>query len=144
MRKRTLRGAMCPLLIVGALVSAGCNIFGWTHEADEPSDYIAEGREYMSDAKYEEAAEEFQKAIDADPTDAEARYLHAKARVLGSGVSIAQLADQMTGSDPGDLPLFSPEVVPGSANVAAGPGRSDSPVPVIRVNNYLGFEPVFF
>ena len=109
MNTRMLSGAMGTFLILGALVLAGCNIFDWTHGDDDASDYIAEGREFMNDAKYEEAAEQFQKAVDANPTDAEARYLHAKAMVLGSGVSITQLAEQMTSSAGGDLPLFSPD-----------------------------------
>ncbi|MCK5117983.1 MAG: hypothetical protein KAQ78_00270 [Candidatus Latescibacteria bacterium] len=109
MKTRMFHGAMGAFLILGAFVLAGCNIFGWTHGDDDSSDYLSEGREFMNEAKYEEAADQFQKAVDTNPTDAEARYLHAKAMVLGSGVSITQLADQMTSGDPGELPLFSPD-----------------------------------
>ncbi|MFH1006612.1 MAG: hypothetical protein V1800_03805 [Candidatus Latescibacterota bacterium] len=109
MKTRMSSGAMGVFLILGALILAGCNIFDWTHGDDDASDYISEGRAFMNDANYEDAADQFQMAIDANPTDAEARYLHSKAMVLGSGISITQLSAQMTSSNKGDLPLFSPD-----------------------------------
>ena len=51
-------------------------------------DFVYEGKKLMEEKKYSEAKVQFQAAMDEDPNNADARYLHAKAVILESGLSI--------------------------------------------------------
>jgi hypothetical protein len=105
----------CSLLIL-ALIGSGCkggNIFGFRGPSDDNvSDLLAKGQDRLREGKVEEALELFGKAIEADDKSSDARFYHAKATLIASGLSIVQLLRDVTtnANTPGsDFPLYSPE-----------------------------------
>lgn len=72
------------VLIAGAF-TWGCNIFESFAPSETADDFIADGRTALQDGDYATAIENFQKAVDQDPTDARARWGLAKAYVRQSG-----------------------------------------------------------
>ncbi|MCP4631466.1 MAG: hypothetical protein GY855_00960 [candidate division Zixibacteria bacterium] len=107
-----------------ALTSTGCNIFGWTAKDDNATGYIAEGKKFMRDGDYANAEAEFQKAIDADPANADAYYYHAKATVLAAGINIGTLIDDLNTSNEGEsLPLYTRDSSMTKAEDAANKNR---------------------
>ena len=66
------------LLLFSVVVLSGCNIFGFSNPSDSSDDYVSEGLEHLWDGEYEEAIESFNKAIEEDPNNPEARWGRAK------------------------------------------------------------------
>jgi hypothetical protein len=99
------------VLAATMIMAGGCNIFEWTSGEDAET-LIAEGRQHMRDAEYDEAAAKFAEAMEEEPDNADARYLHAKAVVHGSGensLSIAAEIEDNNRSDGDALPFTGSE-----------------------------------
>ncbi|MFH0883169.1 MAG: tetratricopeptide repeat protein [bacterium] len=84
------------VLAVGAL-SWGCNIFDSFAPSESADDYIADGRSALQDGDYATAIEDFQKAVDDDPTDARAHWGLAKAYVRQSGYTSIGIMTELSG-----------------------------------------------
>ncbi len=100
-------------LMLAALVAiaGGCNIFQWS-DSEDAETLIAEGRQHLRDAEYDEAAAKFAQAMAEEPSNADARYLHAKAVIHGSGenaLTIAAEIEDNSRSDGDKLPFTGPE-----------------------------------
>jgi hypothetical protein len=87
--KRAL-GVLAIALVLQAVI--GCNIFDWS-SGESVQSLIDEGRQYMQDGDYGAAADKFAQAMERDPNSAEARYMHAKAIIHGSGFDLVDLVD---------------------------------------------------
>jgi hypothetical protein len=70
-------------LVLPLMLATGC-----TKQPTSSGDYIVEGQKLMEDQKYTKAAEQFQSAINEDPLNSTALYLHAKAVALSENVNI--------------------------------------------------------
>ncbi len=84
------------VLAVG-FVSIGCNIFESFAPSESAADYIADGRAALQDGDYATAIENFQKAVDEDPTDARAHWGLAKAYVRQSGYTSIGIMTELSG-----------------------------------------------
>ncbi|MBD3232353.1 MAG: hypothetical protein GF315_01370 [candidate division Zixibacteria bacterium] len=110
-KMKALIPASMLVLICTSLVLSGCNIFGWTAGDDSVEGYMAKGKQHMRDGEYADALIEFEKALEAEPTYADARYYHAKANVLAAGFDIGVIIDELDVADNEgeNLPFYSPE-----------------------------------
>lgn len=99
------------MLAAFTAILGGCNIFEWS-DSEDAETLIAEGRQHMRDAEYDEAAAKFAEAIQEEPDNADARYYHAKAVIHGSGenaLSIAAAIEDNDRSDGDALPFTGPD-----------------------------------
>ena len=98
------------IVLVVSLILTGCNIFNWTNGRDES--HLDRGRELMSQGRYAEAEAEFASAMAEDPTNADARYHHAKAVIHDASFDILDLVGEITqvkdngNKDGSGLPLY--------------------------------------
>ena len=86
------------LLIVSAIsvFLAGCNIFGFTSDAEKAPNDKAE--DLIREGKYQEARRILADAV-KDSTDAMALYLNTKATMLESGVDLIKIAEFVENSE---------------------------------------------
>jgi hypothetical protein len=84
------------VLAAGAF-SWGCNIFDSFAPSESAEDFIADGRSALQDGDYATAIEDFQKAVDEDPTDARAHWGLAKAYVRQSGYTSIGIMTELSG-----------------------------------------------
>ena len=96
-------------LVSAGMLLSGCNIFGFAHDKEE--DPATKAQKLLNERRYSDAIEELEYAM-GDSTDSMLFYLHAKAVLLESGLSIGQMIDDISdveNQSGKSLPLFSPK-----------------------------------
>ena len=84
------------ILLIMVLFITGCNIFGFTNDAEKPP--IDKAEEAIRNGNYTLARKELAESV-KDSTDALALYLDAKAAILESGMDMATIIDFIDGQD---------------------------------------------
>ncbi len=96
-----MRRVVIPVVTLAFLLGfilCGCNLFDWVSSNDDES-AIDRGRDFLREGEYAQAAAAFAEAMEQDPADSEARYLHAKAVVHGSGYNALTLGTILSDID---------------------------------------------
>ena len=95
-------------LVSAGMLLSGCNIFDFAHDKEE--DPVTIAQKLLNERRYSDAIDELEYAM-GDSTDSMIFYLHAKAVLLESGLSIGQMIDDLSdveNQSGKSLPLFSP------------------------------------
>jgi len=90
------RFVITALALLAALFAAGCdsNIFEFS-SGDSAESLIDEGRGHLRDGDYEEAEAKFAEAMEMEPQNSDARYLHAKAVMQASDFNALNLGAEI-------------------------------------------------
>jgi hypothetical protein len=99
-------------ILIVSLIFLGCNILGWTHDADNLEDKLSDAKHEMESGNYEEAKRLFDDIRKEDPTKSEAHWGYAKASfaIRLNMENIIDIGDKMLQDKlPEREPLVSPE-----------------------------------
>ena len=80
-------------LVSAGMLLSGCNIFDFAHDNEE--DPVTIAQKLLNELRYSDAIDELEYAM-GDSTDSMIFYLHAKAVLLESGLSIGQMMDDLS------------------------------------------------
>ena len=94
-RRLKILPSLTVILLAAALI-AGCNIFGFTTDAEKSP--VEKAEDEIRKGNYAEAKKELADAV-KDSTDSMALYLNAKISLLDAGIDMAKIAELIEGQE---------------------------------------------